>query len=137
MPSALPDQKGPAASATEVKERPLSATLTVEATTSIKATATDQCRAPTAASASITTTPERATQRRTRTRLPTRSLRWPTQIRPKAPTNWDTAITAPAAVALQPRLVIRKTRPKMESVNCGTTSSIESRWRRWRKRPPR
>jgi hypothetical protein len=30
IPSALPDQNGPAASATEVKERPLSATLTDE-----------------------------------------------------------------------------------------------------------
>jgi hypothetical protein len=94
MPSALPDQNGPAASATEVKERPLSATLTVEATTSMNASATDQRKAPTPASVSITTTPEKATQRRTRTRLPTRSLRWPTQIRPKAPTNWDTAIAA-------------------------------------------
>src|ERR1700679_3298399 len=33
MPRALPDQDGPAASATEVKDRPLSATLTVEART--------------------------------------------------------------------------------------------------------
>src|ERR1700753_2577513 len=95
MPSALPDQDGPAASATEVNDRPLSATLTVEAMTSTTAETADQCSAPHPASASMTTTPVTATQRSTRVRLPTRSLAEPTTIRPRAPTNWARAMTAP------------------------------------------
>ena len=51
---------GPAASATEVNDRPLSATLTVEAMTSTIAEATAQCSAPAAARASMTATPETA-----------------------------------------------------------------------------
>src|ERR1700722_10747299 len=128
MPSALPDQDGPAASATEVNDRPLSATLTVEATMSMTAEATDQCRAPQPASASITMTPATATQRRTRVRLPTRSLSTPTPMRPNAPTNGGAAIRAPAAVAFQCRLATSQISPKMESVNWGTTSSADSAW---------
>src|SRR5580698_10946310 len=95
MPRAFPDQDGPAASATEVKDRPLSATLTVEATMRTTAEATAQCSAPQPASASMTTTPDTATQRSTRVRLPTRSLAEPTAMRPRAPTNWAAAMTTP------------------------------------------
>src|SRR5271170_1027457 len=126
MPRALPDQDGPAASATEVKERPLSATLTVEATISTTAEAAAQCSPPQTPSASMTTTPETATQRSTRVRLPTRSLTTPTPMRPSAPTNWAAAMTAPAAVTFQCRPVTSQIRPKMVSVNCGTTSSADS-----------
>jgi hypothetical protein len=72
-----------AASATEVKDRPLSATLTVEAAMSTTAEATAQYRPPQQARASMMMTPETTTQRSTRVRLPTRSLAEPTAMRPR------------------------------------------------------
>ena len=55
-------------------------------------------------------------------------------MRPRAPTNWAAAMTAPAAVTFQCRPVMSQIRPKMDSVNWGTTSSADSRWMRVRNR---
>jgi hypothetical protein len=132
MPRARPDQKGPAASATDVYARPLSATAIVDATRYSTPTSASACTAPAAASAAIATTPAPATQRSTPTRVPTRSLRWPTTIRPTAPTNCDAATSAPAAAALHPIAVTSHTRPKIDSANCGTTSRAEATWMRTR-----
>ncbi len=74
-------------SATDVNARPLSATEIVVARTSTTPVSSGTRVAPLRASTSRASTPATATQRRTRTRLPTRSLSAPTAMRPTAPTN--------------------------------------------------
>ncbi len=110
---------------------PLSATLTVIAMSSTIAPACDAAN-PHAPSASITTTAERATQRSGLSRLPTRSLSTPTPTRPSAPMNCPTPTSTPAARVDQCNSVTSQTSPKMESVNCGTTRRIDTRWMRHR-----
>ena len=48
--------------------------------------------------------------------------------------NCAAAMTAPAAVTFQCRPVMSQIRPKVDSVNWGTTSSADSRWMRVRNR---
>ena len=103
-PSARPDQNGPARSATAVKASPLSATVTVEATTS-SATATPQSSRAASPSRSIDTTTATATHRSGRIRLPTLSDSCPAAMRPSAPNTWVTATRVPAAAADHPRSV--------------------------------
>ena len=94
-PNAFPCHFGPAASATEVNAKPLSATLIVVASSRIKA-GTPQGAVPAAAIANMTADAETATNRSGPTLLPARSLQMPTTMRPSAPTNWEIPIRSPA-----------------------------------------
>lgn len=128
-PSARPDQNGPAISATDVYARPLSATVTTAAAMRMTAAATDPSADATPIR-SMTATAATDTQRSGTRWLPTRSLRTPIPMRPTAPANWLTPITMPAAREVKCSSVTSQTRPKVDTVNWGTTSSIETAWMR-------
>ena len=51
-------------------------------------------------------------------------------MRPIAPANWLTPMTMPAASEEKCSSVTSQTRPNVETVNCGTTSSMETPWMR-------
>jgi hypothetical protein len=61
-------------------------------------------------------------------RLPTRSDQYPASSRESAPPAAAAASSDPAAGAGQPRASTRKTRAKVATVNCGTTSSALAAW---------
>ncbi len=87
---------------------------------------TPQGAVPAAAIANMTADAETATSRSGPTLLPARSLQMPTTMRPSAPTNWEIPIRSPAGAASHPCSLISQTRPNVERVNCGNTSSAET-----------
>ena len=78
------------------------------------------------ASSAIVAPASTATQRSGRTREPTMSESCPTAIRPRAPSTWVTATSAPAAAADQSRSCTSQVSEKVHTRNCGTTSSTET-----------
>jgi len=127
MPRARPAQAGPAYSATAVKASPLVLT-TSTAAASRMGTASAGAKAAASASAMSTAVVARARIRIGRIRLASRSDQCPAPSREAAPAAAAAASSAPAAGARQPRVSTRKTSAKVETVNCGTTSSALAAW---------
>ncbi len=136
VPSARPLQNGPAISAIAVNARPLSLTVTTDATIS-SATLTPEPTASVSASAAIDTTAATAMTRIGRSREPTRSDHRPAPIRPRAPRICATVTSTPAVPADQPRSVISHTSAKVHTRHCGTTNSTETTWIRHSRPEPR
>jgi hypothetical protein len=127
MPRARPAQAGPACSATAVKASPLVLTTSTAAASRI-GTASTGARAAASASATRTAVVARARIRIGRIRLPSRSDQCPAPSREAAPLAAVTASSDPATGARQPRASTRKTSAKVDTVNCGTTSSALAAW---------
>ena len=135
-PRALPLQNGPAISAIAVNARPLSLTVTTEATTITGMLHTDPSASvnPSSAIEAAATT---AMVRIGRNLDPTRSDQRPAAIRPSAPRIWETITNTPAEAADQPRSVISQTRANVHTMACGTTSSTDTAWIRHSSGEPR
>ena len=127
MPSARPLQNGPAISAMAVNARPLSDTVTTDATT-MTTTASGESSWSRSASRPIDKAATAAIQRTGCNREPTRSDHRPAAIRPAAPDNWAIVTTSPAEPADQPWPLINHTRVNVHTTHCGTTSSTDTAW---------
>ena len=125
-PSARPLQNGPAISAMAVNARPLSLTVTTEATI-IAATLQAQSAASDRVSVSMATAAATAITRIGRSREPTRSDHRPAPTRPSAPSTCARVTSAPAEPADQPLSAISHTRVNVHTTLCGMTSSTDTR----------
>jgi len=128
-PSARPLQNGPAISAIAVKARPLSLTVTTDATINA-AILHAESSASVSASSTMDAAAAAAMIRMGRNRAPIRSDHRPAATRPNAPRIWVTVTRAPADAADHPRSLISHTSEKVHTNACGTTSSTDTAWMR-------